>query len=66
MRGTCIGLDQLKYPDIPNFYTWNSGEFKWKPRESFSIRDSNLKKYEFRRRADPVIGRMYTVSPRER
>ncbi len=66
MRETCIGLDQLKYPDIPNSFTWNSGDFKWKPREVLSIRDSNTKKYDFRRRADPVIGRMYIVSPRER
>ncbi len=59
MRGTCVGLDQLKYPDIPNYFTW-------KPREAFRIPGSNPKEYDFRRRADPVIGRMFTVSPRER
>ncbi len=53
-------------PDIPYFFTWNSGDFEWKSREAFSIRGSNPKKCDFRRRTDPVIGRMNTVSPRER
>ncbi len=66
MREKCIGLDQVKYPDILNYVTWNYGDFKWKPLPAFCIHGSNPRPYDFRRRADPAVGRIYTVSARER
>ncbi len=66
MREICVGLNQLNYPNIPSYFTWNSANFCWNPCETFCIPGSNPKKYDFCRRAGSVIVRMHTVSSRER
>ena len=55
----------IRYVDFPKFFTWNPKHRSWKPRVQYKILGSSPVSYDFSGSPQNVIGRMYTVSPRE-
>ena len=51
---------QLLYPDVPKFYTWDKGLKSWKRR----VQGSPVEGHPHIRESD-VLGRVYTVHPRQ-
>eukprot|EP00171_Calliarthron_tuberculosum_P000216 IDg216t1 len=56
---------KIKYSDVPTYFTWQKKSAEWTPRKKLMIKNSKPPKYDFERSTDVVVGRMYTVSPRE-
>ena len=55
----------IRYVDFSKFFTWNTKHRSWKPRVQYKILGSSPASYDFSRPPQNVVGRMYTVSPRE-
>ena len=52
----------IKYPELPEYYTWNKGTKKWERRKRGELVDEEDQVYDIRR--VHAIGRIYTISPR--
>ncbi len=70
------GANYLRYDEFPRLFTWNRKDKVWKPRAKFRGRGtrgagpssagaSAPSEYNFEGSGETIIGRMYTVSPRE-
>ncbi len=55
----------IRYVDIPKYFTWNEADRQWKPRDKYKIRKSVLSQYDLTQPPQPILGRIYNISPRE-
>ena len=60
-----VNARHIKYIDFPKYFTWNGKHQEWKPRVQYRVDGSTSCEYDFLRPPQCVVGRMYTVSPRE-
>lgn len=55
----------IRYIEIPKFFTWNLNYQSWRLRAQYKESTSLPNQFDFSRPHTNVVGRMYTISPKE-
>ena len=55
----------IRYVNFPKYFRWHSTDRKWKPRAKYKLRNTSPTEYDFTTVREGVVGRMYSISPRE-
>ena len=57
--------NHIRYIDYPRYFTWVKKDRVWRPRRQFKVLKSSPNQFDFNRDPCRIVGRIYSVSPRE-